>query len=755
MKKFSIIGKSYPIKEGWEKVTGELQYCDDLPFHNLLHAKILRSPYSHARITNIDTSRAKELPGVKAVVAGKDTLGIKYGHLIQDQEVLVTDKVRFIGDEVAAVAAESEEIALEALKLIHVEYEELPAVLCPEEAINEESQLIFDSGNIAKTIKINRGAVEEAFNSADQTFEDKVETPLQFHGYLEPNICVAKFSKDKKLTVWGPCQVPFETRNTLAKVFDLPVRDVKFIQTPVGGGFGGKMEQKLFEISALLALQTNGRPVRLAYTREEEFLCGQPRVPMKFYLQTAFKSDGTILGKKTKIIADNSAFSLQAPGLFGAASTRIDCLYRINNVDTEAHLVYTNNIPTSSFRGYGNLQMHYAFETHLDTVAHKLELDPADIRLKNAIQTGDSTVHGWKIKSSGLSECIKKAVEVTDWKTKRVNKKEGYGIGMACCIHVAGNRAVFPHFDGSSAVVKIDETAAVQVYIGETDLGQGAKTAMSQIAAEVLGLDYDRISVHNVDTSISPFSVGTYADRVTNLAGNAVILAAQDAKRKLLTIIAENKMVKYEDLEIKDNIVTCKSKIELQLPIEDAIKEACYALAGGHIIGEGSYKPEGLELPDSSYYGNITSLQDFAVHVAEIEVDKITGKVKVLKMTCVSDAGTVINPNLFEGQFEGGAAQGLGLALVENAARKDGQVLNARLMDYGLPTAMDVPDIDVYLEEHSASASPGPFGAKSGGEPAIIPAAPAIANAIYHAIGMRVDKIPVLPEEIKDFMNSK
>lgn len=764
MKDLAVVGKRLPIKDGWEKVTGQLQFCDDLPFNHMLHGKILRSPYAHARIVSIDPSRAKSLPGVRAVVTGSDTLGIKfggvkYGPVIQDQEVLNTEKVRFIGDEVAAVAAEDEETAREALDLIRVEYEPLPQVFDPEEAMKPGAPLIFETGNVAKTIRLKRGDVEAAFAQADEVFAERIETPWQFHGWAEPNICVAQFSAGGRLTVWGPNQIPFLTRNMLAQVFNLPLPKVTFVQTPVGGGFGGRTRQRLFEICGLLALKADSRPVRLCYTREEEFLCAQPRIPMVFYLQTAFKKDGTILAKKTKIIADNGAYTFSGPGIMGAAATRIDCLYRIKNVETEAFLVYTNNLPTSAFRGFGNLQMHFAFETHLDTAARKLGLDPAEVRLRNATQAGDLTVHGWKIKSCGLTDCIEKAKKITDWGKKRKIKEEGYGIGMACCIHVAGSRAVFPPFDGSSAVVRIDDAARVQVLIGDPDLGQGSKTILAQIAAEVLGVNYERVEVQDVHTDTSPFGLGTYADRVTNLAGNAVLRAAQDAKTKFLTLVAHKRGLNPEGLEIRNlegfQAIVSQDDPKFRLPLEEAAREVCYSMAGGHILGEGVYIPEDVEFPDETFYGNITSVHAFAVQVAEIKVDRLTGKIKVLNVTCVSDSGTVINPNLFEGQYEGGVAQGYGLALTEKVIMKKGQVLNARLLDYGLPTSKDVPPVHLTWMEHTASTCSGPFGAKTAGHPAILPTAPAIANAVYQAINLRADKIPLSPERVREYIGLK
>ncbi|MEL7568691.1 MAG: molybdopterin cofactor-binding domain-containing protein, partial [Dehalobacterium sp.] len=478
MNKYQVIGHSVPRIDAREKITGKAIFASDFKLPGMLYGKVLRSPYPHARILNIDTSAAERLPGVKTVVTAKDTLQVKYGPMIPDEQVLAVDKVRYIGDEIAIVAAVDEDTAEEALQLIKVEYDLLPAVFDPELAILEGAPLVHEAArNLAVSFTVNQGDVEEGFRQSDCIYEDRYQTPLVHQCYLEPITVVANYTFTGDLTIWAASQEPFIARHEIAQVLGMPESKVRIIQPYGGGGFGGKCDQKLLLVAAVLAKQAMA-PIRLANTRAEEFYATRPRLPMVFYMKTGVKRDGTLMAKEVRVIADNGAYSSQGPPTLSVAAIRSDSLYRFKNVRTEASLVYTNKVPTGAFRGFGNPQAHFALESHLDAIAYQIGMDPIELRLKNATQKGDVTAHGWRMDSCGLSECIHKVADAAGWQEKR-GPKEGLepgkvrGIGAACMIHVSGNRSVCNEYDGSSAFVQIHLDGRVTVLCGDPDIGQG------------------------------------------------------------------------------------------------------------------------------------------------------------------------------------------------------------------------------------------------------------------------------------------
>jgi CO/xanthine dehydrogenase Mo-binding subunit len=767
MEEFSVIGKHLSRVDANEIVRGEAIYTLDIQLPGMLYGKVLRSPYSHARILNINTEKAKRLPGVKAVITADDTNKEKYGSVIKDEHFLAVDKVRYMGDEVAAVAAIDEEIAEEALDLVEVEYEELPVIFDPEEAMRPEAPQIHEKGdNIALHIRLSRGNIEKGFGEADEIFEDKFTTHSVHHCYLEPLACVAQFDGNGKLTVWTGHMSPSGLRLTLAKYLGMDEGKVRVIQQYTGGAFGGKLScRPLYLICALLA-KKSGKPVKLSYSREEEFLAGRPRAALIFRIKTGVKKDGRITSKDAQIILNTGAYANVGPTLISAICVRSDNLYRMENVKTDAKLVYTNKAPIGAYRGFGNPQVTFAFESQLDMIAEKLGLDPIEIRLKNAIRKGDIGVHGWRINSCGLSECLEKVREVSQWKVKRENKEKFRGIGVACMIHESDWR-VSDDFGGSVAFVKILEDGKVQVATGETEYGQGTKTTHSIIAAETLGVPLEDITMNQVDTDLTPFSLGPWGARLVIGGGMAVKLAAEDAKKQLFEMAAGMLEANMHDIVMENKKMFVRGNSENALNISEVSKAAIYRRGGSGIIGKGvaefktgALKGMGIEEegvaasipldPRAVLYGNAVTGASFSAEVVEVEIDNDTGETKILNVYEANDCGRAVNVMGLEGQMEGAFTQGMGFALTEEMLYRENGLFNPSFLDYAVPTSLDIPPfININFVE---SIEPdGPFGAKGGGEaPAIVTAAASIANAIYNAIGVRIKDLPITRERILD-----
>jgi CO/xanthine dehydrogenase Mo-binding subunit len=752
-----LIGKPVPLIDSVDKVTGQQQYGSDFKFPGMLFGKVLRSPIAHGRILHVDTTKARLLTGVKAVIAGKDIDLPPYsvaGGKILDERLLAKDKVRYQGDEVAVVAAVEEDAAKEALGLIKVEYEELPGVFDLEAAMLPDSPLVHDAfgSNIAGEITIHHGDVEKAYAEAAVIVEDRYATPRVHQGYLEPHAVVAQWDMRGNVIFWIPTQSHMLARMTYAKALGIGQEQVRVIQLPMGGSFGAKLEYKLHPLCALLARET-GRPVKMVNSRTEELMASLPRVPMMIEMKLGARKDGTLLGKKTRILADNGAYMNYGPGILLSASTRADNLYRIKNISTKSYLVYTNKVPTGCFRGFGCPQSHFAQESLIDKLATALNMDPAELRLKNASQKGDVTLHKWYLGSCGLSDCINKSVKAADWHAKRKKYAENKdpklarGIGIACCLHVSGNRTFLPFFDGASAFVRINEEGRVTVFAGEVDLGQGSKTVFAIIAAHELGVPLKWIDVPHLDTDINPHGMGTFGDRVTTLGGNAVKAAAIDARKQLLAAAAEELNTSVERLKIENGIIYDQDS-EKQINFIEAARIASYKQAGATIIGKGSFIPPGVTMVDpETKIGNISCAYPFVTQIAEVEVNRETGQVRLLNIISAHDLGKAINPLMAKGQIIGAVAQGIGFALSEEMIEDNGIIKNQSFKHYYMPRSVDMPSVTPVLIE--TDDPHGPYGAKGLGEPALTAIAPAIANAIYDAVGVRMNSLPISPEKIQ------
>ena len=751
---YSFIGKSIHRVDGREKATGEAMFSTDIQLPGMLYGKIKRSPYPFARIIAIHTDQARGLPGVRAVISAKDVVQFSYGPIIADELPLADKYARYVGDEVAAVAAIDVETAEEAIDLIEVEYEELTPVLDPEKgmdpgALEVHSEREEVKQNIAFHVEFTRGEGEAAFKQADVIVSDRFTTQVQHQTYLEPNVCVAQWSSSGKLTITGSTQAPFRFRRLLAVALGIPEHRIRIIQPYVGGGFGGKTYlYPHFPICAFLAKKA-GKPVKITYTRKEDFIAGRPRMTEIIDLRLGFKKDGTMVAKNLVVTADSGAYVGACPNIVTSSLIRPDCVYRIPNITAVGNVVYTNKIPRSPFRGYGNPEMLFAQESLIDMAAERLGIDPMEIRLKNSSQKGDTTVHGWILNSCGLSDCIKLAVEKSGWKNKRQRPEQSTGIGIACQVHVAGNRAVAKEYDGSAAIINMDQYGKVKVFSGESEIGQGMLTIFAQIVAEELGVRIEDVDVFPfVDSDFCPTGHGTSASRVTTLGGNAVRLAARDARKQLLVHAATKLGVSTDNLEINDNKFYLKgSSKKIATVPEIAYDTVLKKMGGVPITGRGEYiVPDNVVMPDKNKYGNYSVAYAFSAQVVELAVDTETGKVNVLNVWVGEDIGKVLNAKLCEGQIEGGVVQGIGYALSEDYFWERGRTLNPNFTDYKIPQSVGIPNIhSIWVETNEPG---GPFGGKCIGEPAMNPTAAAIANAVYHAIGVRIKDLPITPEKI-------
>ncbi len=757
MNDFQFIGKRIPVIDAREKVTGEAKFAGDLKLPHMLYGKILRSPYPHAKILNIDVTRARSMPGVKTVVTAEQTPKKKVGTFVRDQCFMAVDRVRYIGEEVAAVAAVDEETAQEALELIEVDYEPIPAVFETEEAMLPNAPRIHEEfeNNIAVHLHIERGDILAGFRESDYIFEERFTSQIVHQGYMEPMTCVASFDIRGKLTLWIPVQHIYFSRGHLAEQLDMPVGNIRIIQPKVGGGFGGKSpEHSSLAICSVLAREA-AKPVKIALTREEEFIAGRPRVGTVIYLKMGVKKDGRFMAKEARIFSDNGAYSGKAPSVMTTTTIRPDALYKYTNIKSDAKLVYTNKVPTGGCRGFGNPQMAFAIESLIDTIAHELRLDPLDIRLKNAVEPFMTTVHGWKIQSCAYGECITRAAAAAQWKMHKGGKgPEKIGIGLAGVSDVSGNR----HFgyDGSNILIKITEDGRVSIVSGEGDIGQGAPTILAQIAAEELGVPLKDIEVTAADTDSTLFCMGSFANRVTTLAGNAAKLAAADAKRQLLDIASQVMNANPKDMICRDGRIYVKGSPEKPLTIGEVMQAGLMKLGkigNINILGRGSFDPYSEVGDPKTKYGNFACTYQFGAHAAVVRVCEETGHVEILDYVAAHDVGRAINGLTLEGQIQGGVAQGLGFTLWEELLFQNGKVLNPNFTDFKIPLALDLPPVKVIFVEPGDPM--GPYGAKGVGQTCMVPVAPAIANAIFDAVGVRITDLPITQEKILNALREK
>jgi 4-hydroxybenzoyl-CoA reductase alpha subunit len=754
---FSAVGKSFPRLEGFEKVTGATRFLTDLELPGMLYGKVLRSSFPHARIISIDTKRAEELSGVKAVITAADTPKIPFCIIprVANKLPLEDKKVRYIGDEIAAVAAETEEIASEALDLIEVVYEELPAVFEPEDALKPDAPLLYEEKgtNIAEHFHKEYGNVEKGFQEADHILDDRFETSPVTPCCMEPRSCIASFDGSGRLTLIANTQAPFSLRQELSKVIPLPIKKIRIIKLPIGGAFGSRLGMDSIDPICAFLSRKSGRPVKIVNTREEEFVTSRYRYRMAIHLKTGVKKDGTLVAREAKVITDNGAHNYQGYTITAGLCQKLTFVYKIPNIKFDGYVVYTNNVYGGAFRGYGNPQITFAAESHIDMIAEKLGMDVLDLSLQNIVEPGYETISNCQITSCGLRECLIRAADATGWRQKR-RRPGRRGIGMASMQHAGGGIKIFfgnINCNYSSAAMKMNEDGSVNLMTGSSDIGQGSDTVLAQIAAEELGIRFEDIRVTTADTDLTPMCLGTYGDRVTFVGGRAVQSAARDVKKQLLDLASEILEANIDDLESREGRVFVKGSPEKGISIPE-LAEFSYFKKGRPILGRGIYD-DPISKPDYGTGYGTSPAYSFASQVAEVEVDVETGKVKVLRITSAQDLGKALNPMAVRGQIEGAMAQGIGSTLFERLDWVKGRTLNSNFLDYRMLTVLDMPAVEpIFIESIDPN---GPFGAKGVGEPALVPTAAAIANAIYDAVGVRIKSLPITPDKILAALEEK
>lgn len=773
MKEYSVINKRAPRLDAPAKSTGEAKFIDDLKMSDMLFGALLQSPLPHAKILNIDTSEAEKISGVKAVITAKDVPHVKYGvsPARYDEELFCSGKVRYVGDEIAAAAATDPETAQQAVSLIKVDYEELPAVFDAEEAMKEGAPILHEKfpRNINAEVHQEFGDVDAAFKECDLIRTDIFKTKRQDAAFIEPHGCLAVFDKRGYLTLFSSTQSPHYVQRMIAMVLDLPIGKVRVIKPYVGGGFGPKTEANPLEMSASFLSLKTGKPVKMKYTREQVFLHCRARHQFIHKLTTGVKKDGTLLALKNEAILDGGAYSSFGIATIYYAGSLLGAPYKLPNMKYDGYRAYTNKPVTGAQRGHGGVAARAAWEHQLDLVADELGIDPIEMRFRNVMSVRDTTCNGLYMSSFGIKECLEAVKTKSGWENKRGKLPKGKGIGVACGFFVSGAgypiyRSDTPH---STVTIKVAEDGGtVHLYSSSAEIGQGSDTTLAMIAAEAIGVNLSDIRVSSGDTDFG-VDLGAYSSRQTLMTGNAAKEAGEDVKSQVLGALAEKSGVPTENMDIRNGLIILKkgaadfSSLKNKYmdehqgwkdqPSGEALtfKEAARIafFEKGQVIGTGKYKPPEL---GGSYKGaavGTSPAYGCSAQVVEVSVDMETGKITVDKMTDAHDCGFAINRTSVEGQMQGSLEMGLGEALFEEVKFGDkGRILNANLSEYKIPTALDMPNVDCIIVESNEPA--GPFGAKEVGEGAIIPTIPAILNAVYDAIGVSIQELPLTPERV-------
>lgn len=760
-----VIGVPRRRVDARAKVTGQTRFADDIFLPRMAHCKLLRSPHPHARIRKIDTSRALAHPGVYLVLTGKD-LPIEYGILpvSQDEQALCGDHVRHVGDPIAAVIAREELTAFEALDLIDVEYEILATISDPEEALATPAPRIHDygeEGNIHKRVALEFGDVEKSFAEADEIFEDTFFYQGSTHLPIEQHAAVAIKDPEGKLTIWSSTQTPHYLHRALAKVLAMPAAHIRVIATPNGGGFGGKSDPFNHEIVVAKAALLLDRPVKICLTREEVFYCHRGRHPVLMKFKTGVKKDGTITGMHLQTLIDGGAY-----GSYGVASTFYTgalqtTTYHIPRYRFQGCRTFTNKPPCGPKRGHGTVQPRFGQEVQLDKIAEKLKIDPAELRLRIVESPNRVTANFMRLGTVNLAECIRRVVKVSGWNEKYRKLPEGRGVGLACSAYLtgAGLPIYWNKMPQSAVQLKLDRGGGVTVFCGATEIGQGSDDVLAGIVAEVLGIDTFDIRLFTGDTDLGPVDLGSYSSRVTIMAGNAALQAAERAKELLAEAVAIRLEVPKERLRFADKHVFDSAAPEKRVPFHEAV---CLAEARFGTIGTvGSYTPP--KSPALYKGGGVgpSPTYSYTAAVVEVAVNPVTGWITVPKIWIAHDIGRALNPPLVRGQVEGGVYMGLGEALMEEQEfRRLPKKLSHALvhkfpsmLEYKSPTSLDMPDVVTVLVEEPDPR--GPFGAKEVGQGPLLPIMPAVANAVYDAVGVRIDEVPITPEKIMKALAEK
>lgn len=771
----SLIGQRIQKKDAPEKAAGKTRYIQDMVVPGMLHAKILRSSRVHARIRSIDTSAAKALPGVHVVLTAADVPDQQPIGVARDHLPLKGERVRSLRDEIAAVAADSEEIAEAALKLIRVEYEDLPVIATPEDAIKPGAPLIHPapldadgrpqalppktpvafagkSDNIAMRFDYTHGDIAQAEAESDVVVEDTFRLHYVTHCCMGVSGVIAEFDASGNLLMYSNTQVPFLHKREFAEYLNIDPSRVRIIQPPIGGGFGSKLDIYPFEVICIFLARAAKRPVKMVFTREEEFLASPTRQPVLLTLRSGCRKDGTLTFRQVHTLHDNGAYTSWGATTPFVMMQTFSSLYRVPACDYHTTVVYTNNPYAGSFRGYGNLQATFAIEQHMDMLAEKIGMDPLDFRLKNAQDAGEVTGQGMTFKSCGFKECLTTAAERSDYRKKHAENIANRnapgpvrrGIGIASMLHVGGGAKIYPS-DGCGTILKLDDFANVTLITGASEIGQGSETVLSQLVCEELGLPISAVTVVNNDTAITPWDVGVHASRTTFIAGNSAIGAAHKAKAKILAAAAKKHGCDEAELDLRGGFVIKADSGEPLVELARLMRNLHFSDKAELVMTTFYYEPPSVH-QDKAFKGDVSAAYAWAAQVVEVEVDTETGIVKMTKVTGTHDVGRVLNRLGLEGQIEGGVVMGQGYALTENLIVENGVTRNPNFRDYKLVTAPEIPEMDITFVE--SMDGEGPRGAKGVGEAPSICIAAAAANAIYNATGVRIFGLPFTPEAV-------
>ncbi|HUJ12101.1 MAG TPA: xanthine dehydrogenase family protein molybdopterin-binding subunit [Verrucomicrobiae bacterium] len=776
MSELKFVGTSPQRIDLLEKVTGSATYVDDIDFGaRLLHAEIVETPYAHALIKSIDTSKAEKVPGVVRVITGKN-FPHRFGLYMQDRFIFPTDRVRFVGEQVAAVVARDAKTAKRAAKLVRVEYEELEPVLDLAKALRDDPVLVHpDLGNytrcpwffpqagtnIAHWRKTRKGDVEKAFKEADLVFEDTYTVPRYSHCAIEPHVIVGLYDLSGRLTLWSASQSPYTQRNVMAQALaplGLSHKDIRVVTPYVGGGFGGKAGVSMEIICAALAIMVKGQPVKVRWSRAQEFYNTYQRQGVIARIKLGVKKDGTITAIEHTLHWDAGGYVEYGANVVNAVGLSATGPYRIPNVKIDSVCVYTNLPPSGPYRGFGYSEFHFGLESHITRVAQKLRMDPVAFRKKNAIREGDTLAYGAKMNPCGMQEAIDRVAAEIDWGRKEVSKDPNKVIGKGfSCFWKA---PAMPPNAASCAFIKFNEDGSLNITVSGMEIGQGLLTVMAQIAAEVLTVPVEKIRVELPDTDRNPYEWQTVGSHVTWGCGNAVKAAALEIRGKIFEVVERALGMSRDTLYLEDEKVKSRDRSDFALPLRDFVINGIQTkhgnFLGGPILGSGMFMPEftsALSDPETSQGGHPNVHYTVGAAAATIEVDKKTGKMRVLKATLAVDAGKAINPELINSQIVGGVLQGLATVLYEDI-RFDlkGKLLNANFTDYKIPTSLDMPVETVPIIVETPQPD-GPFGARGVAEHTMIPAAAMVANAIDDALGLRMKTLPITGEKVALALN--
>ena len=726
-RQLKYVGHNVARVDGIDKVTGKAKFVGDITIPGMLQGKILRSTYPHARLASIDASRAEALPGVIAVLTASDIVDLN--SIYNGRPVIATNKVRYVGEPVAAVAAVDLATAEEAMSLVQVEYEELPAVIGIDAALKKDAQLIHQekAGNIGTHEKVTRGDVEEGFSLSDEVVEDTFTFPMVYHYAMEPHSVVAHYGTDDEITVWSSAQHPFQVRGDIAKIFKVPPAKVRMIINYLGGGYGSKSYTKFEPLVVALARKAK-QPVRICNSVGESMVTVR-RHGARVRIKTGVKRDGTILARQAEIYLDTGGYDDNGPQVTARSATRVLGPYWIPNIRTNAYQVYTNTGSAGSYRAIGAPQVIYASESQIEMLAEKLGIDPAELRMKNLLKPGQELRPGLKGIDADLSSSLKTLVRASGW--KKTQSKKNAAVGMACAITNAGATPV------SVAMIRMQSDGSANIAAGSTEMGQGVRTTLTQIAAEELTLPMDQFRIAGADTKTTPYDSSTGSSRSTTLMGTAVQKAARDLKQQFIKIGAQILGVKPHQIQLIDGALVAG---EARLSFRETFERRFGKGSGGEMIGHGEVGPE---ITDNK----LPVFWEVGMGTAEVAIDRETGEVKLTKFISVADVGKAIHPEHCIAQEEGAAMQGIGHTFFEELVYDNGQLVNPNLVDYRIPTFDEVPEeFHTVLVENGDG--PGPFGVRGMAEGGILSVAPSVCNAIDRATGVRIKELPLTPERV-------